>query len=146
MSTEDTIDLDSITASKEATQKVGVKFDDDGNPTAGFVIVGKDSHQYRSAEQRLRAAALKRQAQKSQRIDSKTDEGSVTLARLIDKNDEELAVAVVVDWFGFTSGGAPATFTTEAVRKAFQARPSWREKVSASLENEAGFTQSSPTN
>lgn len=143
--TPQTIDLDTITAAEEATQKVGIAFDDDGNPTVGFVIVGKDSHQYRSTEQRLKAAAIRRGATKSQRIDTKTEEGSAAYVKLMQQNEEELAAAVVVGWFGFSSGGQPAPFSAEAVRRVLKARPTYRDRITAALENEAGFLLSSPT-
>jgi hypothetical protein len=139
MTQETSIDLDSLGTAGEATQRVGVAFDDDGSPTTGFVIVGKDSHQYRDTAQRLRVSGIKRQAVKAQRIDTKTDEGATAFDQLIQRNEEELAVAVVVGWFGFTAGGQPAAFSADNVRKVFKAKPSYREKVSAAMENEAAF-------
>jgi hypothetical protein len=141
------IDLDSLmTPPGEATQKVGVAFDDEGAPTVGFIIVGKDSKQYRDTAARLRAAGIRRGAVKSQRIDTKTEDGAAQFDAILQKNEEELAVAVIIDWFGFTSNGEPAAFSSDAVRKVFQARPTWREKVSAALENEAAFLLPLPTN
>lgn len=142
--TVDGIDLDNLPQTTELTQRVGVAFDDEGEPTAGFIIVGKDSKQYRDTERRLKVTAIKRQAVKKQRIDTKTDEGAEQFADLMQKNEEELAVAVVVDWFGFKAGGQPAPFSVDGVRKVFKARPSYRDRVNAALENEAGFLPSSP--
>ena len=75
-------DLDSLDDASPITHKVGIAFDDDGEPTVGFVVVGKDSTQYREATQRLRIAGIKRGAVKSQRIDTKTDDGATTFDRL----------------------------------------------------------------
>jgi hypothetical protein len=141
------IDLDSLmTPPGEATQKVAVAFDDEGSPSVGFIIVGKDSKQFRECERRLMIAGVKKGAQKKKGIDMSTDEGAAGFVDTQQTNEFELAVAVVVDWFGFTSNGAPAAFSADAVRKVFQARPSWREKVSAAIGNEAAFLLPSPTN
>jgi hypothetical protein len=140
------IDISQLADAGDLTQRVGVVFNDEGEPTVGFVIVGKDSQQYREAAERLRVAGVKRNAIKGTRIDTKTEEGALAFDRLVQKNEVELAVAVVVGWFGFTSGGQPAPFSVEAVRTAFKARPTWRERVSGAVENEAGFLPPSPTN
>lgn len=140
------IDLSALDQPADATQKVGIVFGDDGEPTVGFVIVSRDSQQYRDALKRMRVAGVKRGAVKSQRFDLKTEEGAASYDDQVQSNDFELAVAVTVGWFGFTDAGKPAAFSTEAIRKAYTARPTWRERVSAALENEAGFLPVSPTN
>ena len=132
-------DLDSLINSAEATSRVGVAFNDDGEATSGFVIVGKDSDAYRACEQRQQNAGIKRGATKSQRIDGKTDEGAATIGRLMASNVSEMAFAVVVDWFGFNKAGAPVAFTADGLRSVFESRPSWRDKVLAALENEDNF-------
>lgn len=137
-------DIDSIPSGGELTQKVGVAFDDEGNPTAGFVIVGKDSEQFFGAEQRVRIANIKRQSTKATRLDASTDGGAAKVDKLVYDNDTEKAIAVVVDWFGFTDKGAPAEFSPARVRKMFTDRPTWREKVLVALENETAFLPNSP--
>jgi hypothetical protein len=137
------INLDTITSADENTFKVAVAFDDNGDATAGFVIVSKDSDQYRSAAHKLRKAGIKRAAVKNQRIDTKTDEGAEQFDNLMQTSELELAVSVVVDWFGFTKGDVPAPFDPATVRAALVKRPTWREKITASLENETNFLPSS---
>ena len=139
-----TVDLDMIEQSRDATQKVGVMFDSEGEPTAGFVIVGKDSPQYREVTERLRVAGVKRGANHKERIDTKTDEGALEFDRTVQRNEVEIAVAVTVGWFGFVSGGAEVPFSQTRLREVFAAKPTWRERVSIALENEAGFLPSSP--
>ena len=135
------IDLDTLQSLDDATYKVDVAFDNDGNATAGFEIVGKDSTAYRDAAHRMRVTSIKRAAIKSQRIDTKTEQGAETLDALVQSNELELAVAATVGWYGFTDKGAPAAFTADAVRRAYTVRPTWREKVTAALENESNFLQ-----
>jgi hypothetical protein len=145
MSTVKSIDLDDLSDTGEATQRVGVAFNDDAEPTVGFIIVGKDSSQYRETAQRLRVAGIKRGAVKSTRIDMKTEQGALEYDQTVLRNELELAVAVTVGWFGFTAAGAPAAFSEKAVRDVYAKRPTWRERVSAALENEQAFLSSSPT-
>lgn len=72
------IDLGTLTSvdPSEITHRVGIAFDDDGEPTAGFVVVGSDSKQYRDALERQRIAGIRRQAAKSPRINGKSEEGA----------------------------------------------------------------------
>jgi hypothetical protein len=128
------------------TQRVGITFDDEGEPLVGFVIVSKDSKAYRDTASRLRAAGIKRQANKRSRIDTTTDEGAVEFADVLESNEFELAFAVVVDWFGFTDKGQPVPFNKNVVRQMFEKRPSWRERVSAALEAEENFLKLSTAN
>lgn len=134
-------DLDKFlsTPAEAITHKVGVAFDDDGEPTAGFVIVGKDSQQYRQAEASIQAKALTKGAHKNTRIDLKKAEDSAKFVGLIDEQNTARAVAVVVDMFGFTQGGQPIPFSAETVAKLFAAKPTWRDKVLAALEVEESF-------
>lgn len=133
-------DLDLLAADPSTlTHKVPVAWDDDGNPTAGFIIVGKDSSEYRSKAESLRAAGIKRGAIKSQRIDTKTDEGAAKLGQVMDSNDFEIAIAVTTGWFGFTRAGQPIAFDQKTVRDMFTKKPTWREKVTAALEVEGNF-------
>jgi hypothetical protein len=137
--------LDTLQSLDDATYKVDVAFDDDGNGTAGFSVVGKDSAAYRDAAHRMRVASIKRAAVKSQRIDTKTEQGAETLDALVQSNELELAVAATVGWYGFSDKGAPAAFTADAIRRAYTVRPTWREKVTAALENETNFLPPSST-
>lgn len=143
-----TVEIDDVLSgeSSKATKKVTLVADEDGNPAVGFVIVGKDSDQYRECAARLRSNAIRRQSNKRSKIDTKTDEGAHALARILDENEFELAASVVVDYFGLTQGGVRVECSDEMTRKLFKAKPSWREKVSAELEAEDGFLKLSSAN
>lgn len=131
--------------SVQATHKVAIATDDDGNPTVGFVIVGKDSPQYRNCLAAQRSRAIKRQANKKMRIDAKTEAGAEELDSVIQRNQSELTLAVVVDWFGFTHQGQPRPFDPSVLAQIFAARPSWKDKCAEALEVEENFLKGSTT-
>ena len=68
-----------------------------------------------------------------------TDEGADQLVHVIDDNQKRLALAVAVDWYGFTSNGAVVPFDKGLIATAFDKYPTWQERVTAALENDANF-------
>lgn len=132
--------LDSTT--EEVLHKVAVVVDIDGNDKSGFFITSKNSQEYQNAARQVRIDGLKRSAKRKSVLDTSTDEGAGAVAKMIDSNEIALACAVVKDWFGFESNGAPAPFSSVMVAKMFAKMPTWREKVSAALENETNFLKS----
>lgn len=136
------MELDQI--KEEGTQRVEVDWDDDGEPTAGFIIVSKNSDEYQKTFAAQRQRAIRRQAVKRTRFDMKTEEGAEQLDETIQKNNTELAIAVVTGWFGFTAGGQEAPFDKAAIPAIFEKRPSWRDRVLQALEDEAAFLKQSP--
>lgn len=142
-----TIDVDDVLESNvEQTKDVVLVRDDDGKPSVGFIIVSKDSKQYRDKAKLLRSNGIRRQANKRTRIDTKTEDGALAFGEIVEENEYELAVAVVVGYFGLTSKGKPVPFSEDMTRKLFNAKPSWREAVSAALEEQDGFLKLSSTN
>ena len=121
------------------TFDVPVIFDADGEPVAGIRIVGKNSDEYRKENHALRAEGYKKAAKRKTAIDSSTDEGADQLVSLIDGNQKRLALAVAVDWYGFTSNGTPVAFDKTLIATAFEKYPTWQERVAAALENDANF-------
>jgi hypothetical protein len=141
-------DIANLTAAVEApvTFDVDVLFNDDGDPIASLIIVGKNSEQYQKESHALRAEGHQRAAKRKTAIDAKTEAGAVQLVDLIDVNQERLALAVVVGWKGFTSAGVPVPFDKALVKQAFAKFPTWVEAVSAALAVDANFLKlSSPT-
>lgn len=130
------IDLDNLAPT---THTVGITFDDEGNPRSGFIIVGRDSEQFRAETERQRVAGMVRGAKKNSRIDTATEEGARQLDLLIRENERALAVAVTVGWFGFSKGGAPAEFSKAALESVFKARPTWADQVIAELGVQSNF-------
>ncbi|RYG13186.1 MAG: hypothetical protein EON92_06245 [Burkholderiales bacterium] len=132
-------DLDTDLDLSEKFARVEVAHDADGKATAGFIIASRESEQYRAVTARNRQQATKRGAVKSTRIDTKTDEGAREYDELLRRNEFETAVAVVVDVFGFTTGGKPASFSEQLVRDLLTKRDSWKSQVLFKLESESDF-------
>lgn len=139
-------DISNLTAPAErVTFNVDVMYDEDGNATAGLIIVGKNSPEYQAENHATRAEGYKRSSIRKTAIDTKTDEGANKLIDLIDSNAQRLALAVVVGWYGFTSGGVEVPLDKALVKSSFEKYPTWQDKVSAALEVDANFLKvSSP--
>lgn len=133
----------SASEEKPVTHNVDILFDDDGNATLGFVIVGKNSPEYQAENHAVRAEGYKKSAVRKTAIDAKTDEGSSKLVDMIDSNATRLALSAVVGWYGFTSAGAPVPFDKKLVLAAFKKYPTWEDKVNAALEVDANFLKAS---
>jgi hypothetical protein len=125
------------------TQRVAVAWDEEGEPTDGFVIVGKDSEEYQKTIAGQRQKAIRRQAVKRTRFDLKTEEGAEQLDATLRQNEFEIAAAVVVGWYGFTVKGEPAKFVKERVVQILAVKPSWKDRILAALEDDAAFLKSS---
>ena len=121
------------------TFDVPVIFDADGEAVAGIRIVGKNSDEYRKENHVLRAEGYKKSAKRKTAIDASTDEGADQLVHVIDDNQKRLALAVAVDWYGFTSNGAPVAFDKDMIAAAFDKYPTWQDRVTTALENDANF-------
>lgn len=137
------MELDQVQES--GTQRVAVGWDEDGEPKEGFIIVGKDSDEYQRTVAGQRQRAIRRQAVKRTRFDLKTEEGAEQLDETLQKNNHEVACAVVVGWFGFTIKGEEAPFSKQHVSELLLKKPSWRDKVLQALEDEAAFLKQSPS-
>ena len=125
------------------TQRVAVAWDEEGEPTDGFVIVGKDSEEYQKTIAGQRQKAIRRQAVKRTRFDLKTEEGAEQLDATLRQNEFEIAAAVVVGWYGFTVKGEPAKFVKERVVQILAVKPSWKDRILQGLEDEAAFLKQS---
>lgn len=135
-------DLDSLDSPQEqVTSRVAVVVNADGDDECGFIVVGKNSQQYQDAQHQIRVEGLKRSAKRKTQIDTSTDQGAAMLAKTIERNETTLAKSVVVGWFGFKSGGKEAEFNHALLDKMFAAKPTWKDKINAHIENEANFTK-----
>lgn len=130
------IDISALENEIAAVHDVPVLFAADATPTAGFKVVGKNSPQYQAKRRQLAVNGVKRAAVRAKKVDTKTDDGASEIVESIDSNETELAIACVVDWYGFTN---PAEPNPDALAKVFAARPTWREQVLAAIENDANF-------
>ena len=137
----DLAELDSATT-VDVLHKVAVIVDVDGNEKSGFFIVGKNSTEYQDAARLARIDSLKRSAKRKAALDTSTDEGAGAVAKMIEASETSLALAVVKGWFGFQQGGVDAPFSKPTVAKMLAKYPTWKDKISAALENEANFLKS----
>lgn len=133
-------DLSDIDAPLETVlHKVVVVTDVEGNDRCGFMIDSKNCAEYQEATRQVRIDGLKRSAKRKTSLDTTTDEGAGVVAKMIDTNELTLACAVVKGWFGFESQGKPVPFNKPTLMKLFAKYPTWKDKVTAALENEANF-------
>lgn len=135
------IDYDALMAEdiESTTYDVPVIFDKEGESTAFLVIVGKNSNEYLECSKQLRAEGMQRSAKRKTQIDASTFDGAAKLGELIDENMRKTALAVVVDWKGFSKNGAPAEFSKDAVQSLLKKFPTWCERINRELENDANF-------
>jgi hypothetical protein len=135
------VDFDSIIANagNRVTVDVPVLFDKDGNGTAGFRIVGKNSDEFQTEHASIRVEGTMRSAKRSTAIDTSKEEGAEQLIGLVDDNQKRLALAVTVESYGFESAGQPIQLSKEQVALAFEKYPTWVDRVSAQLEKDADF-------
>ena len=113
--------------------------DANGDCKSGFVIVGKNSDEYKAATKRIRVEGLQRSAQRKSPLDTSKAEGAETLASAIEANDIAQAAAVVCGWFGFANNGVAAQFDAKTARAMLVKFPTWRQKVLEALEDDANF-------
>jgi hypothetical protein len=130
--------LDDATT-KQVTFNVAVIKDEDGEDLSGFKIVGKNSPEYQAANNAVRIENIQRASKRSKQIDSSTAEGAALLAKTVASNELTVALACVVDWFGFNMEGAPMDFDKNVVAKMFARYPQWQAMVSNALETDANF-------
>jgi hypothetical protein len=138
------MDIENI--KEEGTQRVAIEWDDEGEPTAGFIIVSKNSDEYQKTSAKHRQRQMRRQSVKKTRFDLKTEEGAQELDSTLQENQLELAQAVAVDWFGFNNRGTPLPFDKNMSNMFIAQKPVWRDRILASLEDEASFLKNSPVN
>lgn len=130
--------LDAV-ETKQVTFSVAVIKDEDGEDVSGFLIVGKNSPEFQAANNAVRISNIMRASKRSTQIDSSKEDGAALLAKTVTGNEKSIALAVVVDWFGFDLEGAPMTFDRSVVEKMFAKFPQWQAMVSNALEVDANF-------
>jgi hypothetical protein len=119
---------------------VPLMFDKEDNPTDGFKVVGQDSPEYQKVDREYKLAGVKKAARRGRGIDAKTDTGAEELVNVLAKRDMALIVACTQELYGFTEDGLPAPLSEVTFEKIFKARPTWKAKVLAAIEEERGFT------
>lgn len=139
------IDLDALDQRTDAVHDVQVQFDEDGNATAGFMVVDANSQRYRDAKRKFDVANVKRGAVRRKAIDAKTDDGASTLLDMGEEQARVVAIACVDSWYGFKVNGTPAPLNPTNLGKVFTAFPQWVELVNRKIVEGASFLASSAT-
>ncbi len=122
------------------THRVGFEFDASGEATLGVVIVSVDSPQYKAEEKRQRMeTAVERAKNKGKKIDTGSAEFQEELSEKFDHYAIRRAVAVTVDWFGFTDGKKAAEFSPEMAKQLYERFSGWRGQVLMESERTGNF-------
>lgn len=138
------MDLASLKEQSSEPIDVPLIFNEDGVPTDGFKVVGVNSKQYQDADRAWRLLNVRRAAQQQNRnVSPATEEGAADIIERVDRREEAIALACVVEIYGFTVDGKPAPLTSDVLKTIFKARPHWRSKVVAAIEAEQTFTKAS---
>lgn len=120
---------------------VPLVFDDDGEPTDGFKVVGANSDQYQEVDRQWKLKNVKKAARRGRGIDAATETGASELVDQMAKRELSIACACIVEIYGFTSNGQSAALNEETLKAIFAKRPTWRTKVVAAIEAEQLFTK-----
>lgn len=132
-------DLASLEAAATATFNVDVGKRDDGSPV-GFVVKGPDSEEYEGAIRAVKMVGVKDSATRKEALDMATERGAEIVVDGVAKRDQLVLANCVVGWYGFTLGETEeAPFTKENFERVLRAKPSWRDRLLAEIENEANF-------
>lgn len=119
---------------------VPLMFDAEGVATDGFKVVGQDSVEYQKVDREFKLAGVKKAARRGRGIDAKTDTGAEELVSVILKRETALILACTKQIYGFTVDGAPAPLDETTFESIFKARPTWKIKVLAAIEEDRSFT------
>lgn len=119
---------------------VPLMFDKEDNPTDGFKVVGQDSSEYQAVDREYKLAGVKKAARRGRGIDAKTDTGAEELVSVLSKREMALIVACTQELYGFTVDGETAPLTEITFEAIFKARPTWKARVLAAIEEDRSFT------
>lgn len=128
------------------TYRVPVIEDLEGEAISGFIIVGKNSQEYQEASSEVRISNIQRASARNKQIDGKTVEGATVVSKTVAQQEKRIALAVVVDWFGFNANGVAVPFDKATAERFLTKFPQWQNKITTALDNDANFMKvSSPT-
>lgn len=137
------MELQDLETAKDDLIDVPLLFDEDGNPTHGFKVVGADSLEYQEAERKWKVNNVRKTARRGRGIDAASEPGAKELVALTEKRELVLCAACLKEVYGFTVGGQPAPANEETLRAIFSKRPTWRFKMLSAIEAEQVFTKDS---
>lgn len=139
------MDLNDLENEQQDPIDVPMLFDDNGDPTDGFKVLGSNSQKYQDADRKWKLWNVKKSARRGRGVDAATENGASELVDMIAKREFSIASACIVEIYGFTIGGAAAALNDATLTAIFTKRPTWRSKVVAAIESEQLFIKASST-
>jgi hypothetical protein len=130
-------------SSEEDLIDVPLLFDEDGNPTDGFKVVGVNSDEYQEADRAWRVRNVQKAARRGRAIEAATKPGAQELVLLTEKRELALVSACLKEVYGFLDDGKPMPPNEDTLKKIFAKRPTWRFKTLQAIEAEQVFTNTS---
>jgi len=131
-------------SSNEDLIKVEFEFDEDGNPTRWFRVLGANSDEYQEAERAWRVKNVQKAARRGRAIEAATQTGAQELVLQTEKRELALITACLKEVHGFFFvNGDPCPANEATLKTIFKARPQWRFKTLQAIESEQVFTSSS---
>jgi len=135
------MDLNTLSDSVESTTDVPVTWDDEGQPTEGFHVVGSNSKEYQDAVRKFDVINVKRVGNRGRSPDMATDEGAKDVVLAGERRKLAIGIACVKSMYGFTNNGEPAEANNETLTTVFKKRPTWLNKVVTAVEAEGNFPE-----
>lgn len=123
---------------------IGHQPDKNGEPDkskpVGFKVLGPGSDEYAAAERTIQLLNVKEAAARKGAVDLTSDEGAAIAVDGGDARRQVLIEKCVTGWFGFVEDGKDAEFSTANLARVLKARPAWKARLLASIEDEVAFT------
>jgi hypothetical protein len=134
-------DISNLTSDnvQDVTFRVGVVKNEEGDDISGFIIVGKNSTRYQEIQHEIRVSNLAVSSKRKTNVDASTPEGAELLVSKMEVNENKIALAVVVGYFGFLSNGNEIVFDEDTVQLMFEKKPQWQQQVLVALEKDVNF-------
>lgn len=137
------MDLKDLTAATAELIDVPLLFNEEGEPTDGFKVVGANSTEYQEADRQWRVKHVRKAAHRGRQIEAATTQGAQELVAQAARHEFEICKACIKEIYGFTINGAPAPLNEDTLKEIFTKRPTWRVKVVTAIEAENLFTSAS---
>ncbi len=133
------MELKELENAKQDLIDVPLLFDDNGEPTDGFKVVGANSQEYQDADRKWKLANVRKSARRGRGLEASTETGAAELVDLMSRRERAIASACIKEIYGFTSNGVLAELSEDTLSAIFTARPTWCSKVVAQIEDERVF-------
>lgn len=117
----------------------------------GFTVLGSNSAEYEGVLREIEILNVKELGElrkkgdgeidaKAPEFDTATDVGATRAVDNGARHRHMIAMACVVDWFGWRDNGADLPFSREKLAVLLKARPQYARRIVAAVEGDANFT------